>query len=132
MLAPAGYPHFFRYIGVVLTLNVDSLLAFVLLGVGPLYVAVVFFGCAEVLLGGVVLLVLGGVAVLLVLGGVVVFLVLGVVLVLFGVDVVLVTDRAAIHTDKLMAILEGKTLNTASMAIFSTAVKSALTVVTLR
>ena len=88
-----------------------------------MYVAVGFFGCAEVLLGGVVLLVLGGVAVLLVLGGVVVFLILGVVLVLlvlggaevlFGVNVVLVTDRAAIHTDKLMAILEGKTLNTAS------------------
>ena len=157
---------------IVLTFNVDGLLAFVLLGVGPLYVAVVFFGCTEVLLGGVVLLVLGcivvllvlgcvavllvlgcvvvilvlggvavllvlgGVAVLLILAGVVVFLVLGVVVVLvlggaevlFSVNVVLVTDRAAIHTDKMMAILEGKTLNTASMAIFSTAVKSALTV----
>ena len=40
--------------------------------------------------------------------------------ILFGVDVVLVNDRAAIHTDKLMTILEGKALNTASMAIFST------------
>ena len=35
--------------------------------------------------------------------------------VLFGVDVV--NDRAAIHTDKLMTILEGKALNTASMTI---------------
>ena len=72
--------------------------------------------------------VLLGVVVLGVLLGVDLETLLDVAEVLFGVDVVLVNDRAAIHTDKLMNILGGKALNTASMAIFSTAVKSALTV----
>ena len=56
---------------------------------------------------------------------------LGVVVVLLDVAVLLdiavllgVNDRVAIHIDKLIATLQGKTLNTTSMAVLSTAVKT--------
>ena len=69
----AGTSRISSLLQIVFTFNVDGLLAFVLpAGVGLLYVAVVFFGCAEVLLGGIVVLLgHGDVVILLVLGGVV-------------------------------------------------------------
>ena len=112
-------------------LSIDSLLAFALLGVGLLSLVAVFFFDVFVVrlldIGVVVFGVLLGVVVLLDVGilfGVVVFL--DVAEVLIGVDIVLEDDRAAIHTDKVITTIRGKALNTASMAIFSTAVKSVL------
>ena len=112
-------------------LSIDSLLAFALLGVGLLSLVAVFFFDVFVVrlldIGVVVFGVLLGVVVLLDVGvvfGVVVFL--DVAEVLIGIDIVLEDNRATIHTDKVITTIRGKSLNTASMAIFSTAVKSAL------